>query len=233
MRRKLPDLATWDEFHDDEIVDWKRCRSAIEHENTLVNHRLSWLFASQAFLFAAFGVLFNSWKNPSANCSQPPTYTYQILLATTAITGMLVCLAIQQSLYGAESQIILIDRWWYDNENDRGMQRNYKCGTDRVELRKNRDRKHPPLQGDIHIPGSRIARLVSFTHTPLVFLFAWAIILLMVVLELKFPIVINQFFAQHGWILLSHLGVGLLFGAIVLLVVRRSRRQIPADSGNS
>ena len=33
----------WDEFHDREIVDWKRVRSALEHENLLTNHRLTWL----------------------------------------------------------------------------------------------------------------------------------------------------------------------------------------------
>lgn len=147
MRRKLPDLATWDEFHDDEIVDWKRCRSAIEHENTLVNHRLSWLFASQAFLFAAFGVLFNSWKNPSANCSQPPTYTYQILLATTAITGMLVCLAIQQSLYGAESQIILIDRWWYDMKMTEACKETISAGQIELSLEKIEIESTPHFKG--------------------------------------------------------------------------------------
>ena len=29
----------WDEFHDIHIVNWKRVRAAMEHENQLVNHR--------------------------------------------------------------------------------------------------------------------------------------------------------------------------------------------------
>jgi hypothetical protein len=37
---------------------WKMARSAIEHENGLVNHRMTWFFQSQAFLFAAFAVIY-------------------------------------------------------------------------------------------------------------------------------------------------------------------------------
>jgi len=33
---------------------WDRAREMIKHENELVNQRLSWMFAAQAFLFAAF-----------------------------------------------------------------------------------------------------------------------------------------------------------------------------------
>jgi hypothetical protein len=224
MRRTLPDQPIWDEFHDDEIVDWKRCRSAIEHENTLVNHRLSWLFASQAFLFAAFGVVFNAWKNPSVNCSHNNVYTYQILLATTSIIGMMVCLAIQQSLWGAELQIILLDRWWYDNDDQKGSGQGYVSDSERNAFKSIKDKKHPPLQGYIHIPGRPLMRFFSFTHTPLVFVFSWATILLLVVFELKFPFAASQFFSKHGLILLSHLGVGAAVGLAVLFVTRKARQ---------
>lgn len=43
-----PEDENWDEFHDVDIVNWKRVRSALEHENLLVNHRLTWLLSSQA-----------------------------------------------------------------------------------------------------------------------------------------------------------------------------------------
>ncbi|MBW8041107.1 MAG: hypothetical protein FVQ85_14045 [Planctomycetes bacterium] len=33
---------------------WDRAREMIKHENELINQRLSWMFAAQAFLFAAF-----------------------------------------------------------------------------------------------------------------------------------------------------------------------------------
>jgi len=38
---KQLELLRFDEFKDRSLADWKRVRSAIEHENTLVNHRLT------------------------------------------------------------------------------------------------------------------------------------------------------------------------------------------------
>jgi hypothetical protein len=48
--QRLQDLR-FDEFKDEELVNWRRIRTSVEHENILINHRLSWLFSSQAFLF--------------------------------------------------------------------------------------------------------------------------------------------------------------------------------------
>lgn len=42
-----------------DIVAWKLARSAIEHENGLVNQRMTWFFQVQGFLFAAFVLIFN------------------------------------------------------------------------------------------------------------------------------------------------------------------------------
>lgn len=41
-----------------DIVAWRLARSAIEHENSLVNHRMTWFLTSQAFLFSAFVLVF-------------------------------------------------------------------------------------------------------------------------------------------------------------------------------
>jgi hypothetical protein len=79
----------FDEFKDRDFADWKRVRSSIEHENSLVNHRLSWLFASQAFLYAAFAVVFNAWKNPGAGNTPPGSC--QVLLAIISIVDVFVC----------------------------------------------------------------------------------------------------------------------------------------------
>src|SRR4051812_45265106 len=43
--------SEWDEFKSKACTDWKRVRTEIEHENSLINHRLVWLFTSQLFLF--------------------------------------------------------------------------------------------------------------------------------------------------------------------------------------
>lgn len=43
-----------DEFNDEFIVDGKRARSQIEHEDNLIDHRMTWLILSNTFLFAGF-----------------------------------------------------------------------------------------------------------------------------------------------------------------------------------
>lgn len=181
MRRPLPGDTTWDEFHDDEIVDWKRCRSAIEHENTLVNHRLSWLFASQSFLFASFGVIWNAWKNPSGSNSVPAQAS-MVFLIIIAITGIVVCTAIQQSLLGAEKQIIFLDRWWYLAGSPQSVDR-YRDSDERANKRVARDQIHPPIQGDIHIQGNFLNRVISFTFLPNWFNAVWFLLAFTVVIE--------------------------------------------------
>jgi hypothetical protein len=96
---------SWDEFHDEEIVDWKRCRLAIEHENQLVNHRLSWMFASQGFLFAAFGAIWNSWKYSASTKASTETITSVAILTIICLVGIAVCAGIQMSVLEAEMQL--------------------------------------------------------------------------------------------------------------------------------
>ncbi|MEM9978375.1 MAG: hypothetical protein AAF808_12185 [Cyanobacteria bacterium P01_D01_bin.2] len=54
--RKESNLS-FNEFENREYADWKRIRSAVEHENALINYRQTWLLTSQAFLLTAFGSL--------------------------------------------------------------------------------------------------------------------------------------------------------------------------------
>ena len=212
MRRKLPGETAWDEFHDDEIADWKRCRSAIEHENTLVNHRLSWLFASQSFLFASFGVIWNAWKNPSGTNSVP-AQTSIVFLLIIAISGIVVCTSIQQSLLGAEKQIIHIDRWWYLMGAHQSGER-YKDNNERNRLRANRDRNHPPIQGDIHIEGNFFTRVLSFTFLPNWFNAVWSLLAFTVIIE-KGPSFLVRSVTENPdrllWLLIYSAGIIILF----------------------
>jgi hypothetical protein len=82
---KKPEDNDWTEFNDPEIVDWKRVRSAIEHENDLTNHRFTWLMASQGFLFAAFGLTWQASTKTDVTANYRPLY--QMMLAGFAVTG--------------------------------------------------------------------------------------------------------------------------------------------------
>jgi len=169
MQETLPNGSLWDEFHDPEVVNWKRCRSVIEHENNLVNHRLSWLFASQGVLYGAYGVLLNIWKNPSDSAKdvQLPPIFYPALLVTITLVGMLACLAIHNSITGAQKSMDELDRWWYNEGCE------YENDDHRLKTRKTRDAKHPPLQGFIPFRERPLISLINYTHIPNVFSLAW------------------------------------------------------------
>ena len=50
----------FDETKAPDVTAWKLARSAIEHENNLINHRLTWFFSAQAFLLTVFFVALSS-----------------------------------------------------------------------------------------------------------------------------------------------------------------------------
>jgi uncharacterized membrane protein len=66
----MPDLyedTGFSEFNSPDITAWRLARAAIEHENALVNHRLTWFLTSQAFLFSAFVLVFLAWSKGEVN----------------------------------------------------------------------------------------------------------------------------------------------------------------------
>jgi hypothetical protein len=99
MRRQF------DEFKDREYADWKRIRSALEHENTLVNHRVTWLLTSQAFLIAALVAVFNEAQKPEG-LDEQQAWLFSLTIAAVSFT---ICLAIGRSLAEASYQLDHLD----------------------------------------------------------------------------------------------------------------------------
>jgi hypothetical protein len=123
-----PSDPKWDEFHDAQIVDWKRVRSSIEHENTLTNHRLTWLLTSQGFLFAAFALVFEaSTKNDVAAESRD---FYKLILAGLAFTGILVSAFLRLSLRAAQVQHDRLRDWWQSRPGTDHSRHPAICGTE-------------------------------------------------------------------------------------------------------
>jgi hypothetical protein len=212
-------LSEFDEFKDRDFADWKRVRSSIEHENGLVNHRLSWLFASQAFLYTAFAVVFNAWKNldragNSGSC--------QVLLAIISIVGVFVCVSIQRGLWEAGDQLSSLDRWWYETSAERESIARRPTGSWR-DQRIQKDKDHPPLQGFIINPSQYIARSFSYTNTPTVFMLAWSLILVFVVLEFALPKTAMDFLKQYGFQILSYIAIG-IFSVFAWVNIKRVLR---------
>lgn len=205
MVKQLND-QDWDEFGDIEIVNWKRVRSAIEHENQLTNHRLTWLLSSQAFLFAAFALVFQASTNINVNPDK--NVFYQFVLAGISSTGILVGLYIQRPLRTAEIQHDRLRDWWKESiinspEPDR----------------------HPPICGDS--PNWR-DRFLPQSKFPLVFVAAWIIFIFGVLGNLIID-TIKPYSVIIGIILLGSVGaVGLIsFG--VMLGRRQSNNRPPRN----
>lgn len=111
--------TTWSEFEDRDFADWKRVRSAIEHENNLVNHRLTWLFLAQGGLFTIFASVGGN------NCPSEATNFIKICVA---IFGMLTCGFLFVPLREADKALVALHKWWYDRINNKQIQ------------------SHPPIQ---------------------------------------------------------------------------------------
>jgi hypothetical protein len=149
---KKTDDSDWDEFHDDEIVDWKRVRSAIEHENELTNHRLTWMLNSQAFLFAAFALTFQASTKKDVDASFLPFYMY--VLAGISLTGILAAAYLSSGLAAAQRQHKQLEKWWAARKKDKS--------------------RHPPISGD----APQFFLRLPYHGFPFIFVLGWLVFIM-------------------------------------------------------
>lgn len=105
-KTKIREIA-YSENHNRELVDWKRARAAIEHENLLVHHRMTWLISSHTGLFAVAGVII---ANKSAL-----NLLFNPLLLVVSLLGFLFSFNVFVNMRRADIQGGRITKWWKDN----------------------------------------------------------------------------------------------------------------------
>lgn len=108
LSKSVLDRLHFDEFRNREYADWKRVRTAIEHENTVVNHRLTWFFTIQLVLVAAVGAIMKDLRAAGRT-----DLGLIIGLLIASVIGFVLCLAIYTIIKDAHDQIDQLDRWWY------------------------------------------------------------------------------------------------------------------------
>ena len=92
------------------IIAWKMCRSAIEHENELINHRLTWLFSSQAFLFTGFFLIVSKIVEEKKEINLE---NFQVLvIGLIAFIGVSICSIIFFRIRAAMKQHDEIKNWF-------------------------------------------------------------------------------------------------------------------------
>lgn len=166
--------------NDNGIDDWKRVRSQIEHENTLINHRLSWLFSSQAFLFGAFIYILQATITRTMSVPTAAQQGQGLMdipkiqgaLAVIALVGIAICSFIMVMLDAAHKQIRMLEDWWIHY---------YLRDLKNAELYKIECLKgHPPING---LFDELLYRALSTRYLPITLIFGWVFLFSVVILE--------------------------------------------------
>jgi hypothetical protein len=98
----FPNHKEFDEFKSPQITLWRMTRAEIEHENTLVHYRTTWLLTSQGVLYAVFGFILNAWIR---NDLRQDAHLAPLALALTAGYAAYLCLCFHDALTNAERQL--------------------------------------------------------------------------------------------------------------------------------
>jgi hypothetical protein len=142
----------WDELKDLGFADWRRIRGAIEHENLLTNHRMTWLLQSQGFLLASFGFVLQA----SLSAKPDTVVVYQLVLGSVAFIGITMCLYLRWSLLAAFDQHRALEKWWKAHHPDKNL--------------------HPPLCG--HDPQTLFQFELPYAAFPVIFIVGWFLFLI-------------------------------------------------------
>ena len=139
------------EFHNRELINWRRARSIIEHENILVNHRITWLLLSQGALLAAFANLYQKMSDKSVTNSE----IFLIPLLFLSILGILISVNLFSHLRNAAVQLSRVTEWWYQDAFNTVAEANKISNTDdkkkaqlyeaAEKIYERLNKNHPPL----------------------------------------------------------------------------------------
>ncbi|MDA8139374.1 MAG: hypothetical protein M0036_12040 [Desulfobacteraceae bacterium] len=150
---------SWNEFNDPEIVDWKRIRLSIEHENTLTNARVTWLLYAQGFLLGAYILLFSS--TVISDFAPSKLHSVQWVLFTIVLAGVLVSFYLSRGIKAAYDQHKHLAGWWMDRIGcEKGGKGMGQCG------------KHPNICG--YDP--KFIVTIQYYWFPFIFLPLWLIL---------------------------------------------------------
>ena len=148
---------------------------AIEHENTLVNHRITWLLTSQGFIVAGIVAVVNEAMKPEG----VNKLVACIITIVFSLVSFFISLAIHRSLEEADIQLDHLDKWWYSHwakniewEDERWD--NPETWKTVIEL--SRKDGHPEIQGKRRDKISGVGQ-ITFRHVAKLLQFIWLLLL--------------------------------------------------------
>jgi hypothetical protein len=143
-----------------DFANWKRIRTAIEHENQLINQRFTWLLVLNGLIVTAFGSIFVHVP-PGTIDSLEKTLTQneKLVLSGLAFCGILFSVFSHSAMRSAFEQHDKLKLWWEDHKLR-------KAASD-----------HPPICGE-H-PKFLFLRL-HYYYFPIIFIVIWMTLFLVV-----------------------------------------------------
>lgn len=135
-----------------ETEDWKRTRAEIEHENSLVNYRLTWLFTLQLLFLAFFAGIFGNLVE--GKVTGLARFEAVGLLGLIAILAQIFSIVIYGAINGARIQLDRLNTWW--------------------DVERAKRYPHPPLQ--FWEPSHPFGFLLSDGFIPIWFFYLWALL---------------------------------------------------------
>ncbi len=238
MLVKAIEMST-SEFHNRELIDWRRARALIEHENNLINHRVTWLILSQAALLGAFATIYNTNFEKGDSIDKG---IVAIPLLFIISFGCLICFNIYFQLRAASIQTDRVTDWWYGealkydfdkestkkqidslepNPNEEEVQNLIESLDYKNAIKKKIDvlnSRHPPLhywkKHEIKLTNSKIGNLfvLRTEALPWYFMLMWVMLLIGGMIKQASPTAwknIGEFMLKHG----------ILWGAIGILLI--------------
>jgi len=91
------------------LTQWRLVRSAIEHENTLKSHRVTWFLATQLFLFTGFTSIFVEAVKSDFLFRSLKVYAALVIIF---LMGIYVCVLAWANLRAAQKMIKRLQNWW-------------------------------------------------------------------------------------------------------------------------
>ena len=91
------------------LTQWRLVRSAIEHENTLKSHRVTWFLATQLFLFTGFTSIFVEAVKSDFLFKSLKVYAALVIIF---LMGIYVCVLAWANLRAAQKMIARLQNWW-------------------------------------------------------------------------------------------------------------------------
>ena len=90
------------------LDQYRLIRSRLEHEDSLISQRLSWLVASQSFLFSAYAIVLNGLDTGTSSTLAMVMQQRQLLFRLIPLVAVLTCVFIYPSILAAVRAIAML-----------------------------------------------------------------------------------------------------------------------------